>query len=1233
MRIGITGIKLVAILLILTNFNCYSQGGGIGGGNGSGGGNTEDGFDEFYYDALKLNLIPPSPSVSGMQGFFEVPVSYNSGRYNISIPIWTLSSDIANIDISIEYATNGVKVEEVAGVLGMGWNLNAGGTISRVIRGRPDEDYHRGAWKFLNDNDFLSFYSNPQDFFNKVENYQLYNFTPKGLASWLYYMFELNIAGEGQGASHSYLPLFDFELDLFSYSFNGYSGKFFVAPNQKVVHLDDNGLDFECIVKTYSNAKTEIIGFRAFDGNGRIYEFGGNYISGGNTKVVEEVEIASYSRHSSPQESAKYNTAWHLTSIKRHGFPDAINFSYSAVFENTERVSTSKLMSDLGGTVEEGRINSSITVSKYRTFKIKTIQHKDMQIGFDYTNGRDDMITENGKKCGVKLNSISIFKTGTGRFKIKEYIFNSSYYMSDLEEAFGSNEAYLLKRLFLNSIEIKEGNYNQGEQSLFYKFYYNNPNKMPKQNSVAQDLWGYYNGQICKCITCVFGNKTLIPKVNINSLELTPDGANRNINTHFISFGTLKTMQYPTGGTVHLSYEPNDYYDESQNKNVLAGGLRISKIDYKDVNNELEKRLIFEYTKQISNSLKVSSGCIPVEAIPIFYRKQMYKLQGGTACVFSTGYNISEQPVNEMFSYRGNSLTYTEVSKKEVSIYDNSKIIGQEVFKYFDPEYHNSYLNLNNFRVFENVDGAIINNCLKYSSSIPGDIINYFIHPNIEINSLAGTLKEHLVYESLNSNSMRVIKKSEYEYEWENISENLYLPYIRPSLNFFQYDVCFHSPEAGLFGCGSKVMGNIIYGALDINNRARIKREKTTDFYYQENGSSSNLISITDYYYGADNPLKPEKVYSTVVGSDIENVMYQKYMPKTDLSHIPEELWVYPEIITRKRVGTKKSNTYHLENGLIIEYNNSYQPISVKRELPKDFQSMAFDPVYNNVFQSIPYMSFEYDSTSKKLIMETRDFTSNNKLHTSYIWGYNNNYPIAKIENMNIHNIPSSLFLEIRKLQNFSFLNSGQINSVKNINNTINSLLPEDAFITTFTFAPYVGMTSTADTRTEIMFYEYDGLQRLTKVMDKNKKILQTHDYNYALNIYQQEEESEPNEITPDPSFTIIDMTVKFLDILPNAQNYYVQLLSECNHDYSVVKTIGFQSQNEGKATFNVSDFIDMPPSELGWFEVRVYTIEQNNIYYFDIESPKNKGIYVNISQLVTNKITVEVKTSSNHGL
>ncbi|MNZ97578.1 hypothetical protein D3C78_1168210 [compost metagenome] len=58
-------------------------------------------------------------------------------------------------------------------------------------------------------------------------------------------------------------------------------------------------------------------------------------------------------------------------------------------------------------------------------------------------------------------------------------------------------------------------------------------------------------------------------------------------------------------------------------------------------------------------------------------------------------------------------------------------------------------------------------------------------------------------------------------------------------------------------------------------------------------------------------------------------------------------------------------------------------------------------------------------------------------------------------------------------------------------------IFPSDAQITTYTYEPLVGMTSSTDAKGQTTYYVYDGFQRLKWIKDQEGNILKTTDYHY----------------------------------------------------------------------------------------------------------------------------------------
>ena len=84
-------------------------------------------------------IIPPSPTAAALGKYGDVPVGLYTGIPSISIPLYEINDGSLNLPISLNYHAGGIKVEEVASWVGLGWSLNAGGVITRQVRGLVDE--------------------------------------------------------------------------------------------------------------------------------------------------------------------------------------------------------------------------------------------------------------------------------------------------------------------------------------------------------------------------------------------------------------------------------------------------------------------------------------------------------------------------------------------------------------------------------------------------------------------------------------------------------------------------------------------------------------------------------------------------------------------------------------------------------------------------------------------------------------------------------------------------------------------------------------------------------------------------------------------------------------------------------------------------------------------------------------------------------------------------------------
>src|SRR5690606_14509327 len=118
--------KLLIFLFFCTSFLTHSQ--------------TNYQLSQLRSTFQQLQVLSPSPEMRNLIRFDNVEVSPYTGIPDINIPIFDFqcSKDL-NFSMVLKYHPEAIKKEEHAGATGIGWSLFAGGSITRVVRGMPDE--------------------------------------------------------------------------------------------------------------------------------------------------------------------------------------------------------------------------------------------------------------------------------------------------------------------------------------------------------------------------------------------------------------------------------------------------------------------------------------------------------------------------------------------------------------------------------------------------------------------------------------------------------------------------------------------------------------------------------------------------------------------------------------------------------------------------------------------------------------------------------------------------------------------------------------------------------------------------------------------------------------------------------------------------------------------------------------------------------------------------------------
>ena len=236
--------------------------------------------------------MPPSPTVASLVSITKDSVN-NSGKVVHNIPIFNMKLRNKSFPIGLTYSSSGVRVEEIPSYVGTGWNLSAGGVITRSVMDHPDDlknaDHGSGILH-------TNIMSQIENFSEQIENGG-YNEVASG------HFFRYNINGDNMETRNDTQP------DLFYFSFFGRSGKFVFNKNKQIVSLSNDNLKFSHTLDADGSLKT----FTITDTNGTRYLFSEREYSKTHYNSGSQWEFLS--SRAKRQRHLNFYSSWHLKSV------------------------------------------------------------------------------------------------------------------------------------------------------------------------------------------------------------------------------------------------------------------------------------------------------------------------------------------------------------------------------------------------------------------------------------------------------------------------------------------------------------------------------------------------------------------------------------------------------------------------------------------------------------------------------------------------------------------------------------------------------------------------------------------------------------------------------------------------------------------------------------------------------------------------------------------------------
>lgn len=440
--------------------------------------------------------LPPTPTAAAFGKFIEATVAGHTGVPDISIPIHTVTTGPLSLPISLRYNASGIKVSEVASWVGIGWNLTAGGVISRTVNGLPDEET----------NGFLTEAS--------------------------------NISLSGFYAEQVMLGNKDSEQDIFSFSIPGYAGKMLFDENGDVYTIPKMPLKIEYACCGVSGLK-----FTISDPNGT------RYIFGTNTNSTGFVDGRELSKNYVPTQQAPSDivSSWMLIRMESYDEKHWIEFDYT--LENIEyHMPGQSTYFDYtpGGSTSSNANLTNYVASTRRLTAIRT--NIGEEITFTANTVRDDVGISTQSPDAHALDAITI----TEGAYATQWVFSYDYFEDPDQEYAGNPVA---KRLRLTQIQQKS--LDNSIEIPPYVFDYSKKDGayfLPQRLSKAKDYWGYYNAR-----TGNENNLVNIPTTSINGFTCSNCGSNRSSALNVMQYGVLEKITYPTGGWTEFTFEENRY--------------------------------------------------------------------------------------------------------------------------------------------------------------------------------------------------------------------------------------------------------------------------------------------------------------------------------------------------------------------------------------------------------------------------------------------------------------------------------------------------------------------------------------------------------------------------------------------------------------------------------------------------------------------------------------------------
>lgn len=1118
----------------------------------------------------------PSPEATNLGIVGNIPVNYHTGMVNISIP-FSVGDDNKAIPMSLSYNSSGILPDLHPGWVGLNWTLNVGGVITRVQKGELDEYPH-------------GFFNNPDKLGTTVWALDA------NLSPLQYFPYTTIFGGTPE--------TFDTEPDEFIFNVNGIHGKFYMdnqgsfrvasQPNLKVEFNSQTDIGL------LSNLGTTILGFTLVADDGTRYRFGNNTsnIIYDNKHNLIETNTTSAPVGSPLPNGVLHATSWMLSEIiypnhdkttfeytdkvdDYNGYYLTQSIATNAKYTSTGEDQIASLLNSNCGQIANG-VQWSVTSHMY----LKSIDAPNYTITFK-TSKSTELRSQLDSQIGgnwQQLDSINVSDKATGK-RQKSYVFK---YTNDTNT-----------RLFLQTVKTLDSS---GKNSLPpYKFSYNE-GTLDDYYTKKRDHWGYYN---------------LNPQGYTLPTQVAVDGYSyywydREPNSQTLLIGSLKQIDYPTGGKVAFEFEPNEYsryLDVSFIKPyTVSTGETIS---HPSVDVTASSPLVLLYPADVgftlSPSMKSTNGSRRIEPGTYTLSYLSSLLNSGNPTGDTHAYTTYTEYVTRLVTQPGTLIPITRSWNYHTS-YDVSatsslvlsgpsdvgitlmpsgtssngfKTLSQGTYSLQNlitlvggnPSDTHAYITYWELAPALKTLGAGLRiKKIHYKNSDSEDIYHEFSYSPFNPDSalytsgILGSLPQYycnvtsantplLSYSS--SQTLTPVRLSQgAAVGYSNVTETI-KDKNGVSLGFttYKYSNFDSNPDlppvnvltslSGLLGQrNSKEYERGLLLQQTVYNKDRNVVKLTINSYTNTNDLPINAVNVrsllscpfgpsvslfssavsaylipmetrkltkqieTIYDINGNNPVSNTTRYSynqyqlpstvTVATSrsttdsiristsypfDNTLTLYAR-MKKKNMLNYPVETINY---LNSNVTGSKLTTYKELINNVDTMYlpDKSYD-LAISSSLPvfSKFNGSTLD--YHYGIPKIEFVSYDV----KGNIREVKDQTG---LSNSFLWSYNNQYPVAKIEGISYTDLANNYYSQsnIDALANTANPTTDQLNAIRT------ALANKTVLITTYTYSPLIGTVTATNPRGVTTNYTYDTFNRLQAIKDLYGRVIQSFDYNY----------------------------------------------------------------------------------------------------------------------------------------